>query len=241
MPTKLRYLDDVQLHQIKAKLLRVESTDQGQFYVFDRTIFYPQGGGQRCDIGTISNNEGQIFDITYTGFHDGEVHHFGNFDQHLPEPESEWKLKIDPETRLLNSKGHTAGHLVHLVMEELETNLRATKGHHFPKDAYIRFEGITDTDRVELIEKANENLKKYISGGMPVTSRILTLDQLKSKVPNIPFDLPEDKPLRTITIGDYPPVPCGGTHIDDISQLKTTTITKIKQKKGNTVVAYTFS
>ena len=241
MPTKLSYLDEIQQHQIDAELLRIESTDQGQFCIFDRTIFYPKGGGQGGDIGTISDSEGQEFDITYTGFHEGEVLHFGNFGQHLPEPGSKWQLKIDPETRLLNSKGHTAGHLVHLVMEELETSLRATKGHHFPKDAYIRFEGITETDRTELMEKANENLKKYITGGMPVTSEIMTLDQLKSKVPDIPFDLPEDKPLRTITIGDYPPVPCGGTHLDDISQLITATITKIKHKKGNTVVAYTFS
>lgn len=241
MPTNLRYLDDNQLHQIEATLLRRESSDQGLYCVFDRTIFYPKSGGQGSDIGTISNHEGQIFEITHTGFHEGEVLHFGNFGQLLPEPGSEWQLKIDPETRLLNSKGHTAGHLVHLVMEELETNLRATKGHHFPKDAYIRFEGLTEMDRGELTEKANETLKKYITGGMPVVSEIVTLDQLKSKVPNIPFDLPEDKPLRTITIGDYLPVPCGGTHLDNISQLMTTTITKIKHKKGNTVVAYTFS
>jgi|APSaa5957512622_1039677.scaffolds.fasta_scaffold30405_2 Ser-tRNA(Ala) deacylase AlaX len=240
MNTELIYLKDNNLKQVTAKLIKMETTEQGQYCIFDQSVFYPKGGGQACDVGTISNDSKVVFDISYTGFHEGQVLHYGDFKDFQFAEGSSWELKIDPAVRLTNSKGHTAGHLVHLVMEELVPELTATKGHHFPKDAYIRFDGLTNVDRDELILKANENIKKYIDEGFPVKSEILSLDQLKKLVKNIPFNLPEDKPLRTIAIGEYFPVPCGGTHLNDLSELKSATITKIKHKKGNTVVGYAF-
>jgi Ser-tRNA(Ala) deacylase AlaX len=240
MNTDLLYLNDNNLKKVTGNLIKMETTEQGQYCIFDQTIFYPKGGGQSCDVGAISNETNTSFDITYTGFHEGQVLHFGNFDDFQFTEGAPWELTINPEIRLINAKGHTAGHLVHLVMEELVPGLTATKGHHFPNDAYIRFEGLTQTDRKELIIKANANLKKYIAKGLPVKAEILTMDQLKKQVKNIPFNLPEDKPLRTIAIGDYLPVPCGGIHLNNINELQSTTITKIKHKKGNTVVGYSF-
>jgi len=240
MSTELIYLKDGNLKRITAQLIKMETSEQGQYCVFDQSVFYPKGGGQASDIGTITNDSKAVFDISYTGFHEGQVLHFGDFKDFQFIEGSTWELEIDPAVRLTNSKGHTAGHLVHLVMEELVPELTATKGHHFPKDAYIRFDGLTAVDRNELILKANVTIKKYIDDGFPVTSEILSLDQLKKQVKNIPFNLPEDKPLRTITIGNYFPVPCGGTHLNDLSELISATITKIKHKKGNTVVGYAF-
>ena len=140
MNTDLKYLNDNNLKKVTAKLIKMETTEQGQYCIFDQTIFYPKGGGQACDVGTISNEHNISFKITYTGFHEGQVLHFGNFDDYQFTEGSTWKLEINPEVRLINAKGHTAGHLVHLVMEELVPELTATKGHHFPNDAYIRFE-----------------------------------------------------------------------------------------------------
>ncbi len=91
-----------------------------------------------------------------------------------------------------------------------------------------------------MLEQINTTLKKYIERNLPVTSEFLTKKELEQKVDRIPFDLPENKPLRVVMIGDYPPVPCGGTHLNALGELNSVTVTKIKHKKGNTVVAYQF-
>ena len=44
-----------------------------------------------------------------------------------------------------------------------------------------------------------------------------------------------------ISIGDYDMVPCGGIHVKSLGELDQVEVTRIKHKKGNTVVSYTFN
>ena len=52
-PTKLLYLEDTYCFEGEGKFLGWGEDQKGKFLVFDQTIFYPQGGGQPSDTGTI--------------------------------------------------------------------------------------------------------------------------------------------------------------------------------------------
>ena len=53
----------------------------------------------------------------------------------------------------------------------------------------------------------------------------------------VPDYIPTDKPCRVVMYGDFG-VPCGGTHVANLSELVSMTIRKIKSEKGNIRVAY---
>ncbi|TMQ66793.1 MAG: hypothetical protein E6K79_01785, partial [Candidatus Eisenbacteria bacterium] len=53
--TRLLYYDDSHLRQFTATVVAVQDRDGGPRVALDQTAFYPGGGGQPCDLGTIGD------------------------------------------------------------------------------------------------------------------------------------------------------------------------------------------
>ena len=53
METRKLYYEDCHLAVFDAKVLSCEETDRGWEVILDATAFYPEGGGQACDLGTL--------------------------------------------------------------------------------------------------------------------------------------------------------------------------------------------
>ena len=51
--TRKLYYEDCHLQQFNAQVLTCEKTSKGFEVVLDATAFYPEGGGQACDLGTL--------------------------------------------------------------------------------------------------------------------------------------------------------------------------------------------
>jgi misacylated tRNA(Ala) deacylase len=60
--TEKLYLKDSYLKEFDAKILSVSG---GKFFVFDKTAFYPQGGGQPSDSGKIVDAEGHNHNVVF--------------------------------------------------------------------------------------------------------------------------------------------------------------------------------
>ena len=54
METRKLYYEDSHLSAFTARVMSCEQTDKGYAVVLDATAFYPEGGGQACDMGTLS-------------------------------------------------------------------------------------------------------------------------------------------------------------------------------------------
>ena len=68
--TRKLYYEDVYIKEFTAKVLECREAGKGYEIVLDQTAFYPEGGGQPCDLGTL--NEIAVTDVREK---DGEIVH----------------------------------------------------------------------------------------------------------------------------------------------------------------------
>lgn len=192
-----------------ARVLSCEQTQEGLWAVVcDRTVFHPQGGGQPSDIGWI--NEVVVRKVIHTP--EAIVH--------LCEAAlgGEVSMAVDAKTRRLNSRLHSAGHIIGFVGDE--HGWHATKGNHFPGESRVVFEP-QNPEAIQLTEA--EVLQSEVNA--------LISKKLERRITEIDG-------LRYVTWGDLRAYPCGGTHVANTEEIGKVCISKIKMKKGQITVSY---
>lgn len=104
MPTERLYYVDPYQTEAEATVLSCEAAKGGWRVILDRTIFYPTGGGQPCDFGTLGS--ARVLDVSEMG---DEVVHL--CDQPLPVGETV-VCKIDWARRFSLMQQHSGEHIV---------------------------------------------------------------------------------------------------------------------------------
>lgn len=179
----------------------------------DRTIFHPQGGGQKADKGRIGDAV-----VTHVVHNDNNVDHYVENSTGLAVG-AEVTLEVDQDHRWLNAAYHTAGHLLAAVVETIYPELRAVSGHQWPNEARVEFVGDKLSSQI-CIEDINTILARDLTFNLPVT------------IEGDPyFD-------RTIKIGNYLPIACGGTHVSNLSEINAIHCTTVKSKNGRIRISF---
>ncbi len=213
------YMQDSYLFELEAQITEVGIDERGNFLCLDRTIFHPQGGGQPADMGKIGDA-----DITHVLKGQDRIKHY--FLGQGPLVGETVHMKVDVPRRLKNAQYHSAGHLIAHVVEKHRPGLKAVKGHHYPNESYVEFEGALlegDKDMAVLAEALSTDLHMFIKEGA-----------------NVEVSQDGDG-LRHVTMGTGPKTPCGGTHVKDLGILSEVHITKIKPKSGRLRFSYAVS
>lgn len=230
--TKLLYLEDFNLLSCAAKVVEVFKENDRDIVILDQTVFYPQGGGQPYDKGTIESTNVK-FIVEEVRFLDGLVRHIGSFENGILSQGDAVKCQVDEERRNLNSRLHSGGHLVDMAVHELKADWVPGKGFHFPEGPYVEYSGSLEGVDVEKLKSELENLcNQFIGEGKETKLEFMDKEQM------------EGKPARVVFFGDSPTggagfgVPCGGTHVSNISGIGSLTIRKIKNDGGNIRVGY---
>ncbi|KAL5701211.1 hypothetical protein ACHQM5_026573 [Ranunculus cassubicifolius] len=248
MDTKLAYFNDMWSVQSKSTLLSYIQGDDGRkALILESTIFYPQGGGQPYDTGYISNHESDVkFIVQDVRLIHGQVFHYGNFEN----SEHDWKLEeglevalfVDDERRSLNSRLHSAGHLLDICMRNVGLDyLEPGKGYHFPDGPFVEYKGSIPQSELQAKQKELElNANALISEGGMIYAAVLTYEEAaKLCGGQLPDYIAKGSNPRIVRFGSNPACPCGGTHVTDISEIKSLKVPQIRTKKGMTKVFYT--
>jgi Ser-tRNA(Ala) deacylase AlaX len=239
--TTLTYMVNSDLFSDTATIQDIITNDENKIaLILDQTIFYPQGGGQPYDTGTIrSTDKTGEFTVDEVRFKDGIVYHFGSFTASQLQKGHQVQILIDKERRILNSKYHSAGHLIDIALTNLGYTLKVSKGYHFPIGAYDEYEGILDEQvREKLKQHLEDELTNLIKKELPIKVNMATRSTLQEIAAFIPENLPEDKPTRVMIVEGYQAIPCGGTHASNTKNIGHIVIEKIKNKKGSTRISY---
>ena len=126
------------------------------------------------------------------------------------------------------------------------TDLKPSKGYHFASGAYVEYIGAVDADKRDpLVATLNEKCAEIISqtpAEMAVFKKMCTYEEAGQELVNaggVPSYIPEGTPLRVLKlVQDDPGCPCGGTHVQHVSDIKQINVTKIQKKGKNIRVAY---
>jgi Ser-tRNA(Ala) deacylase AlaX len=236
--TTLLYMTDNSTEYASVKVEKIDKNENGTFTVIlDKTIFYPQGGGQPYDQGKILNSSG-IFNVAEVRFVEGEVYHIGTFENGAFSAGEEVKLNVDPERRLLNSKLQSAGHLIDMALRNIGyKEITPVKGFHFPEGPYVEYDG--EISGENLLQNLQTEIDRMTNSGFEVVIKMSTPTEAKEICYFFPEYIPEGKPIRIVSVWNNEFIPCGGTHVKNISELNGLKIKEIKNKKGNTRVSYT--
>ncbi len=235
--TKLIYLEDFNLLVSDAKVIETTQENGKEIVILDKTIFYPQGGGQPYDKGIIDGSSGK-FSVEEVRFVDGIVKHIGKFESGGFKIGEIVKCTVDQIRRALHSRIHSAGHVVDMAVTALKLNWIPGKGYHFPEGPYVEYAGNFDGLDKEKLKTDIENLcKKFIEENRTTKLIFMPKEKMHEVCHNVPEYLPEGKPARVVMYGNFG-VPCGGTHVNNLSEIKQMTIRKIKAEGSNVRVGY---
>ncbi|GAB4851279.1 hypothetical protein Ancab_030575 [Ancistrocladus abbreviatus] len=249
-PTKLEYYDNMWKLESKAALLSYFQGEDGRCaLILDSTIFHPQGGGQPSDTGFITVPDSSFkFLVQDVRSRDGIVFHYGMFDGSEGgelEPNIEKgkgvHLHVDEPSRSLNSRLHSAGHLLDICMQNVGLGYtEPSKGYHFPDGPFVEYKGtIPQNELQSKREEIELEANALISRGGKVSAEVLPYEAAaKLCGGHLPDYIPKGSTPRVVQFGEYPGCPCGGTHVADISHVKGIKVPQIRIKKGMTKVFY---
>ena len=192
--------------------------------VLNETIFYPEGGGQPGDEGSITINN-QTIDIIGTRYTDNKlVHVIENFDGF--KKNEEVKLNLNWIKRYSYMKVHTCLHLLCSIIP-----FPVTGGSIGDGRGRLDFDLETKPDKEEVLNKINELINKdYLIHISSITDK--ELDDNPDLVRTMAVKPPRGSgQIRMIRIGDDIDFqPCGGTHVSKTSEINHVKSVKIENK-----------
>ncbi len=211
--TDLLFQRDAYLQRFEATVLAV--IDESRAVVLDRTAFYPAGGGQPSDTGTLASAGGdgawQVANVKKQG---ASVLHMIEGDGPLPSAGDAVFGEIDWETRYRLMRTHTAMHaLCGTIFRDY--GALVTGGNMGAGKARMDFEMEEfNPDRVSEIERrVNEELARELDVRVQILPREVALqipDLIRTKINLLPPGISE---IRTVEIVALDLQADGGTHV----------------------------
>ncbi|XP_021650730.2 uncharacterized protein LOC110642856 isoform X2 [Hevea brasiliensis] len=242
--TKLEYYDDMWKLQSKTTLISFSKGDDGRLaLILDSTIFHPQGGGQPADTGFIT----AATDDSNFKFIVQDVYHYGVMEEEdsvrdFLEKGREVLLHVDECRRKLNSRLHSAGHLLDGCLLNMGLgHLEPAKAYHFPDGPFVEYKGTVPQNELQNKQKELEvEANELISTGGIVSAAVLPYEEASALCGGyLPDYIPKGSTPRIVKLGNFPGCPCGGTHVSDISEIISMKVSQMRSKKGMTKVFYT--
>lgn len=212
---------------------------EGAQVILDRTLFYPLGGGQNWDVGTLTGPNGTL-EVSEVRGRNAVLHTVG--EGHQLEIGDEVSGTIDWERRHAHMRMHTAQHLVSGLVYEMFDGAR-TVGNQIHSDrSRIDFNPISFDDA--MLEALTLRTNDIIKQNLRVTDTVMTRDEVNAIMPpertNMDLLPASVKQLRVVKIDDgFDLCPCAGTHVQQLGEIGDIQILGKKSKgKGTQRITY---
>ena len=219
--TESLFREDSYLRECDATVVSAD----GESVVLDRTVFYPMGGGQPGDTGTIAW-DGMSVSVIDTRYGDGgAIRHLVEPGSALPPAGSAVRAAINWDRRYRHMRMHTALHLLGAVLR-----YGVTGGNIGADRSRLDFD-MEDTVDKDSVTAAVEAL---VDANHAVRCRWITDEELDTK-PELVRTMSVQPPrgagkVRLLEIENVDLQPCGGTHLRSTAEVGRVTVSKVEKK-----------
>lgn len=229
--TEELFRDDATLESCEARILALDADGLR----LDRSVFYPQGGGQAGDRGFIELADGRVLGIldTRKDKASGEI-------VHVIAPGQDPLLatlavgqavtaRIDAARRRRHMRFHTATHLLCALVPHPVDGCSITADY-----ARLDFHMNEPLDKAAL----GDGLARLVEAARAVSTRWISDAELDAN-PGLVRSMSVQPPrgsgrVRLVAIDGVDLQPCGGTHVGNTAQIGAVVVTKIEKKSAMT-------
>ncbi len=199
METKKRYYDDCHLQRFSARVVACGAVPEGYRIVLEETAFYPEGGGQACDLGTLGG--ARVLDVQQEA---GTVVHL--CDRPLPVGETVTG-QIDASRRFDQMQQHSGEHIVSGIIHRRYGY--ANVGFHVGAEVMtIDFSGPVPPEALEEIER---EANRVVWANLPVRGWYPTQQELERMAYRSKRQL--EGAVRIVEIPGVDCCACCGVHV----------------------------
>lgn len=205
---------------------RDDLADKYAVFTTDRTVFYPEGGGQVGDTGVARFGDAKV--SVLDTFRDGdEIAHVVPLDHDnattelLLDTSAVGRLLVDRPTRMATMRNHTATHLVHAA-------LRTVLGDHVAQAGSLVDRGRLRFDfhhfqamKPEEIAEVERIVNDVVRADEAVTADTMPYDQAIADGAMALFGEKYGDEVRVVSVSDFSKELCGGTHLRRTGEIGT--------------------
>lgn len=240
--TAALYQEDPYLERCAAQVAWVGSVEDNPAVMLDQTVFYPTGGGQPGDVGSMEWDGGDATVLaTIKGPEPGQIVHVLGPDAVVPPLGADVEAALDWERRHRHMRMHTALHLLSVVIP-----MPVTGGQVGAEKSRLDFD-MPDApgDKAAL----EEQLNALIGGDHGVATEWISDGELeanpglvKTMAVKPPMGQGKVRLVRIGAAGDTVDLqPCGGTHVRSTGEIGRIALGKVEKKgKQNRRVSILF-
>jgi alanyl-tRNA synthetase len=196
--TERLYLDDPYLTLFDADVLAVRGAGERRGVVLSRTAFYPEGGGQPADRGTLGG--AAVVDVQEV---DGEVLHLV---AGAP-PEGRVQGVVDFARRFDHMQQHHGQHLLSAACEAA-AGARTVSFHLSEETCTIDLDAPVARLGPEALREVERRANEVVWRDVAVTARELSAEELAK----LTLRKEPTKGSRVVVVEGFDASPCGGTH-----------------------------
>ncbi|MDO4468120.1 MAG: alanine--tRNA ligase [Bacillota bacterium] len=193
-------------------------SDAGQV-ILDKTCFYAESGGQVADSGEVTG-EGIVAKVVDVQKSPNKQNILSvEIESGILEVGMTLAQNVDTKKRTQIQANHSCTHL-------LQSALKQVVGEHIHQagsyvcDEYLRFdfnhfEKVTN-DQLAQVEAI---VNQFISGAYPVKKEVMAIEEAKKTGATALFNEKYGDTVRVVTMGDVSKEFCGGTHVNNTSEI----------------------
>ncbi|HRH88326.1 MAG TPA: alanyl-tRNA editing protein [Rubrivivax sp.] len=227
--TEELFREDAALVECSARVLSLDADGVR----LDRTVFYPQGGGQAGDAGVLRLADGREIAVADTrkGAAPGEIVHVLAAGAQVGGllPGSEVTARIDARRRQAHMRLHTATHLLCALVPHAVDGCSITATY-----ARLDFHMTEPLDK----QRLSEGIARLVAEAHPVRHRWISEAELDAN-PQLVRSMSVQPPrgqgrVRVLDIDGVDVQPCGGTHVANTADVGNVIVTKVEKKSAMT-------
>lgn len=215
----LFYYKDAYMTQFTAEVVQTGTDDRGTYVVLNNTAFYPEGGGQPNDVGTL--NGVRVVDVQKV---DGDIRHYTE----SPITTTDVNGEVDWHVRFDYMQQHAGQHI--LTAAFVEQFGYETVSFHLGSDT-VTIDIETENVTADELQRAEDRANEIVRENRAIDTIWVTAEEAATYPLRKQLKFTED--VRLVIIPNFDYNGCGGTHprtTGEVAMIKILSTERMKQK-----------